>query len=209
MFQESGSEEDYAKFSQALHEVSTFYQVMLVEIELPAPFGQPTCTALEALTLQTMKASLCGSNFKFIGTQRGIQVHTENGHVFRLDVSECKSERLNELISLLPIFSKLQVLNCKHTSLSEFSSLPKTLQELDCSGEVGTKRKSLKELPSLPNSLRWLNISHTQIENLPEIPCDLKNLSIMDTPAAENTELTNKLMSKGFVRATIGVWMRT
>ena len=81
------------------------------------------------------------------------------------------SEMSLKTLSGIEYFDKLENLTCRNCSyLNEIPSLPKSLKGLDI---LGAK---IKKLPKLPSTLMYLQCAYTEITELPKLPAGLKDL---------------------------------
>ena len=113
------------------------------------------------------------------------------------------------ITSLPPLPKSLKHLSCVQSNITSLPELPEGLEELGCSPSMTALPKlpsrlrylscnqmPIFTLPELPEGLTFLDITHTYIKSLPELPKNLENFFCQKTPLAENKELLAELQVK-------------
>ena len=95
----------------------------------------------------------------------------------------------NGMLSLQTLTNTVTYLNCSNNQLSNFVSLPSGLIYLNCGDNF-----LINSLPSLPNSLEFLNIKTCSFSSLPIVPNTLKELNVTFNPINSINSLPDSLL---------------
>lgn len=210
------SEGDLESFETVMLELQKA-RIAQAELNAPAILYEKSCTALEALTLETMHLMLpfqlsfssSGNRISKISL-KGISTEDHHAILEFLNVFSFlrKFEMTRSNVKSIPVLpSSVDYIMLKKATIEHMEGLPPNLSEFFCYdsdlNEFPILPRSLKTLvfdrvhlrahlevlPDLPDGLEHLMCDHSKIKHLPTLPCTLKTLACSDSSLEDLPDL--------------------